>query len=115
MRLRLVDSDPGYYAILFGSNGFAEALELNAVGTTMLNINPTILARQFVPRPPRSEQTAICEYIASTTSRIDALLTKVEKAVERLQEYRTALISAAVTGKLVLSEQNDILSTPNNI
>lgn len=100
MRLRLADSDPDYYAILFGSRGFAEALELNAVGTTMLNINPTILARQFVPRPPRTEQTEIREYVASTTARIDALVTKVEAAVERLQEYRTALISAAVTGKV---------------
>ena len=66
----------------------------------MLNINPTILARQFVPRPPRTEQTEIREYVASTTARIDALVTKVEAAVERLQEYRTALISAAVTGKV---------------
>ena len=32
--------------------------------------------------------------------RSDALVGKVEAAVERLQEYRTALITAAVTGKI---------------
>jgi type I restriction enzyme S subunit len=31
---------------------------------------------------------------------VDALVAKVEAAVERLQEYRTALITAAVTGKI---------------
>ena len=34
------------------------------------------------------------------TAKLDALVGKVEAAVERLQEYRTALITAAVTGKI---------------
>lgn len=34
------------------------------------------------------------------TARIDALIKKVEKSIELLREYRTALISAAVTGKI---------------
>jgi len=34
------------------------------------------------------------------TGKLDALVGKVEEAVERLQEYRTALITAAVTGKI---------------
>ena len=50
--------------------------------------------------PPRSEQDAIVDYVDRNTTRIDALITKVEQAVLRLQEYRTALISAAVTGKV---------------
>jgi type I restriction enzyme S subunit len=50
--------------------------------------------------PPLPEQRAIAAFLDDRTARIDNLITKIEQAVERLQEYRTALISAAVTGKV---------------
>jgi hypothetical protein len=34
------------------------------------------------------------------TAKIDALIAKVRDAIDRLKEFRTALISAAVTGKI---------------
>jgi type I restriction enzyme S subunit len=51
-------------------------------------------------RPPLPEQAAIAAYLDLETAKLDALVGKVEEAVERLQEYRTALITAAVTGKI---------------
>jgi len=39
------------------------------------------------------------------TSKIDALIAKVTEAIEKLKEYRTALISAAVTGKINVREE----------
>lgn len=74
--------------------------------TTLLNATAVpMLSQQQVGNfdlllPPSDEQDQIVEYIDRETARIDALVTKVEQAVERLQEYRTALISAAVTGKV---------------
>jgi type I restriction enzyme S subunit len=50
--------------------------------------------------PPLPEQAAIAAYLDMETAKLDALVGKVEEAVERLQEYRTALITAAVTGKI---------------
>ena len=50
--------------------------------------------------PPLPEQAAIAAYLDDETAKLDALMGKVEEAVERLQEYRTALITAAVTGKI---------------
>lgn len=50
--------------------------------------------------PPLPEQAAIAAYLDTETAKLDALVGKVEAAVERLQEYRTALITAAVTGKI---------------
>ena len=50
--------------------------------------------------PPLPEQSAIAVYLDTETAKLDALVGKVEAAVERLQEYRTALITAAVTGKI---------------
>lgn len=53
-----------------------------------------------LPKPPPDEQAAIAAYLDAETAKLDALVRKVQEAVERLQEYRTALITAAVTGKI---------------
>ena len=53
-----------------------------------------------VCQPPLPEQHAIAAYLDAETAKLDALVAKVEEAVERLQEYRSALITAAVTGKI---------------
>lgn len=50
--------------------------------------------------PPISEQQAIANYLDRETVRIDSLVAKTNQAMEKLQEYRTALITAAVTGKI---------------
>jgi type I restriction enzyme S subunit len=50
--------------------------------------------------PPQDEQCAIAEALDRETGKITALTAKVQEAIERLKEYRTALISAAVTGKI---------------
>jgi type I restriction enzyme S subunit len=52
------------------------------------------------PFPPFAEQAAIAAYLDSETAKLDAMMEKVGEAVERVQEYRTALITAAVTGKI---------------
>jgi hypothetical protein len=46
------------------------------------------------------EQRRVVRYFDAETSQLDALTAKVRTAIERLQEYRTALISAAVTGQI---------------
>jgi type I restriction enzyme S subunit len=50
--------------------------------------------------PPVDEQTAIAIYIDRETAKLDALTAEAERAIVLLQERRTALISAAVTGKI---------------
>jgi restriction endonuclease S subunit len=55
--------------------------------------------------PPRPEQHAIAAFLDRETARIDALVAKVREAIERLKELRTALISAAVTGKIDVREE----------
>jgi type I restriction enzyme, S subunit len=64
-------------------------------GVDRNDIHPTMTAV-----PPLPEQAAIAAYLDAETAKLDALVGKVEEAVERLQEYRTALITAAVTGKI---------------
>lgn len=53
-----------------------------------------------LPLPPREEQETIVKYIAEHTDEIDPMIKKVVEAIERLREYRSALITNAVTGKI---------------
>ena len=53
---------------------------------------------------PLSEQRAIVSFLDRETAKIDAIGAKVQEAIDRLKELRTALISAAVTGKIDVRE-----------
>lgn len=55
--------------------------------------------------PPQNDQKEIMKTIWKKTDKIDTLIAKVEEAIEKLTEYRTALISAAVTGKIDVREE----------
>ena len=50
--------------------------------------------------PPAEEQRLIVDFIDRETVKIDALIGKIHQHIEKLREYRTAMISAAVTGKI---------------
>ena len=50
--------------------------------------------------PPRGEQTAIVAFLETQLKNFDELTAEAERAIDLLQERRTALISAAVTGKI---------------
>lgn len=59
---------------------------------------------QWLPNAPSDEQRAIADFVDRETAKIDALVAKLHEAIDRLREYRTALISAAVTGKIDVRE-----------
>ena len=54
----------------------------------------------FAPIPPLHEQQAIATFLDHETAKIDTLIEEAQKAIELMKERRTALISAAVTGKI---------------
>ncbi len=53
-----------------------------------------------IPYPQIDEQELIGKHIETETKRIDNTISKIEREIELLQEYRTALISEVVTGKI---------------
>ncbi len=57
------------------------------------------------PLPPVHEQDAIVTHIRRATGKIDALTDKIRDAIKLLTEYRTTLISAAVTGKIDVRQE----------
>jgi type I restriction enzyme S subunit len=82
------------------SSAVFSQLEAGALGATIRGINIRDLKRASLPVPARPEQEAIATFLERETARTDSLIGKVREAIERLQELRTALISAAVTGKI---------------
>lgn len=67
-------------------------------------MNLTATASRKVALPDLEEQRSISAYLESETAKLDALVAKVREAIEHLKELRTALISAAVTGKIDVRE-----------
>ncbi len=72
---------------------------------TIDHLTAVQLRHYRMPFPSRTEQHEIVTLLDREAARIDALVSKVLKALERLKEYRTALISAAVTGKIDVREE----------
>jgi hypothetical protein len=68
--------------------------------TNLASISSTNLMELPVILPPVNEQRAILSFIADQTSRLDTLTAEAQRAIDLLQERRTALISATVTGQI---------------
>ena len=75
------------------------------MGTTHQTIYMPDVGGFSTPLPPLPEQEQIVAVIRKDTVRLDALVSKVREAIEGLKELRTALISAAVTGKIDVREE----------
>jgi type I restriction enzyme S subunit len=86
------------------SEPFSAFAVLEADRVAMPKINRDSLSRLKVPLPPASEQAEICAKIQSLASSIDRLIDKTNASIALLRERRSALITAAVTGQIDLSE-----------
>lgn len=71
----------------------------------MPKVNRETLSDFLMVVPPRPEQDDICDHIERQTSRIDGLIGKNSHQITKLREYRQALISAAVTGKIAVPQE----------
>jgi len=91
-----------YLFWFFLSEQFSTFALLESDRVAMPKINRESLGKLRIIRPSLSEQTEIVGYLEIETHRIDNLLEQAKQGVQLLQERRTALISAAVTGKIDL-------------
>ena len=106
VRMRCNDSViPEYLNYLLNSLPiltWARSEALPAIGQA--NLNPNRYSYVSIPRPPVEEQSKIIEYIKAKTFDINNLFVLSEKTIDLLQERRTSLITAAVTGQLKIME-----------
>jgi type I restriction enzyme S subunit len=92
-----------YYLI---SNMMQDYINLINTATAVPMISQNQIENIPVALPPLSEQQAIASYLDSETSKIDSRIAKRRRQIELLQEYKQALITAAVTGKIDVRELN---------
>ena len=71
----------------------------------MPRLSRSALGRLPFAFPPLPEQTAIAEFLDSELAKFDTLTAEAQRAIDLLQERRTALISAAVTGQIDVRQQ----------
>jgi type I restriction enzyme S subunit len=99
-RMNPVHFDSKFTLFAMMSDHFQVQLKSLSTGSTAEGLKASKLPALRLVAPPIREQAAIASYLDKETAKLDALVSKVEGAIERLQEYRTALITAAVTGKI---------------
>jgi type I restriction enzyme S subunit len=71
---------------------------------TQLNLNTDTVGSIVIGIPSPVEQSAIADYLDRETASFDGLIKTVASAIERLIEYRQALVTSAVTGKIDVRE-----------
>lgn len=76
-----------------------------SVGGGQPNLSQDDLRQLWIPAPDTTEQTRIVEFLDRETEKLDKLADFQEQTIEKLQEYRSALITAAVTGKIDVREE----------
>ncbi|AMW27078.1 restriction endonuclease subunit S [Arthrospira platensis] len=105
VRMRCNDSViPEYLNYLLNSLPvltWAKSNALPAIG--QVNLNPNRYSYIKIPIPPIEEQLNITEYIQTNTKKIKKLCLSSEETIKLLQERRTSLITAAVTGQIKIT------------
>lgn len=100
MLVRQGDYDSRWLCYLMNNRVVRHQVEIVQYGAAQEQFNISHAVNFLIPTPPRSEQTAISSYLDGETTKIDTLVTEAQQAMSLLKERRSALISAAVTGKI---------------
>jgi type I restriction enzyme S subunit len=104
--IRTTENHPRFLLYVLRSDALVQQLESYMVGATFRRINVGQIRAFWAAWPPLPEQRAIASFLDRETAKIDGMVAKIEIVIERLQEYRTALITAAVTGKIDVRGQS---------
>ncbi len=79
---------------------FISIVDGSTYGAKMPRASWDFVGGMMVTAPPVTEQNLISDYLDVQTTTIDTLIGKAQRSIELAKEHRTALISAAVTGKI---------------
>lgn len=89
-----------YLFYYFKSNAFLQGIQNEINTNTQGNVGVNDLKKVKIALPTLAEQSKIVEYLQSKISKLDSISDSSKTAIDLMQERRTALISAAVTGKI---------------
>jgi type I restriction enzyme S subunit len=89
-----------YLFRLFYVKKFNDQFVVSANGITRYGLSTYSFNNAYISLPPINEQKQIVDYLNKITREIDTFIEKQERQIKHLKEYRTALISEVVTGKI---------------
>lgn len=94
--------DADYANALLRSKAIVGQFEMSSrgVGSIQRTLNFNWLNNRLVPVPPLEEQKQIVAHITDKTSKIDKLISNINKEIEGIKEYKRRLISDVVTGQI---------------
>ena len=99
--VRVTEGIPKFVAWqLLGGTVLDAQFQLRSMRAAQPHLNADDIGETWITFPPLDEQALLSAYLDDESFRVSAALGQTTKAIERLQEYRTALITAAVTGKI---------------
>ena len=86
------------------SKGLAYQFHIEAKGVTRYGLSHTGTRSVWLPLPPLTEQTAIVRFLDHTTTEMADAITRAQRGIHLLNDYRTRLIADVVTGKVDVRE-----------
>ena len=108
----VVDVHPKFFMFLLSSGVFKEAISATNKSNTIDNVKVSDLVKTRLVMPPYQEQVQISDHIFAIADQYEKLVSKAESVIALMRERRTALISAAVTGKIDV--RNWVAPEPSN-
>jgi type I restriction enzyme S subunit len=112
IRCDRLKADPFFVMHYLRSKNFQEAIALNWSFGTQQNIGMGVLGDLSVALPPLDEQHEIVQRLYAQLGHLPSLQESAERAVDLLKERRSALIAAAVTGKIDVRGQSFTTEAP---
>ena len=89
-----------FAAYYMRTSDFINLIDGSTFGSKMPRASWDFFSSAPINLPPLSEQQNIADFLDRETAKIDSLIEKEWQIIKKMKEYRTALISAAVTGKI---------------
>lgn len=100
------DAVPGFYSEVLNAYRESGVLDTICNRSTIMHLTADKLGGLVVPVPPVDEQRSIATHLRATRSRVEELEEECKRATHLANERRAALISAAVTGQLDVSQRH---------
>jgi type I restriction enzyme, S subunit len=104
IRCDLTKALPAFVFYALSSEYFQGLVQVSWSFGTQPNIGMGVIGNLAVVLPPPAEQNHIAAFLNSEVARIERLMERAYSAISRLTEYRQALITSAVTGKIDVRE-----------
>jgi type I restriction enzyme S subunit len=100
LKVRRTTVDPFYLAYALNSGPCYDQSQLYTRGATNNDLGLTRMVNIELPLPSLAEQQEVAALLDEQTAKIDTLIAETERFIELARERRSALITAAVTGKI---------------